>query len=45
LTGRKRWLRIDNYAHPIDDLAGAVVSARQDSVTLHDDAIYVLTET
>jgi len=45
LTGRKRWMRIDNYADPLADLAGAVVSARQDSVTLYDDAIYVLTET
>ncbi len=33
-TGRKRWLEVLNYAHPIEDLAGAVISARQDSVTL-----------
>lgn len=44
LTGRKRWLQINNYAHPIDDLEGAVISARQDSVTLYDDAIAVITE-
>ena len=45
LTGRKRWLTIENYSDPIKDLAGAVVSSRQDSVTLYKDAIYVLTET
>jgi hypothetical protein len=45
LTGRKRWMRIDNYADPVADLAGAVISCRQDSVTLYDDAIYVLNET
>lgn len=45
LTGRKRWLEIKNYAHPIEDLTGAVVSARQDSVTLYNDAIGVITET
>ena len=45
LTGRKRWLQINNYVDPVKDLAGAVVSARQDSVTLYNDSIYVLTET
>jgi hypothetical protein len=45
LTGRKRWMLIEDYADPVRDLEGAVVSARQDSVTLYDDAIYVLTET
>ena len=45
LTGRKRWLRMENYADPVRDLGGVVVSCRQDSVTLYDDAIYVLTET
>lgn len=44
LTGRKRWLAIENYSKPMDDLSGAVVTARQDSVTLYDDAVYVLTE-
>ena len=45
LTGRKRWMQINNYADPVRDLAGATITARQDSVTLYDDAIYVLTET
>ena len=44
LTGRKRWLQIENYSNPIEDLSGAVVTARQDSVTVYDDSIYVLTE-
>ena len=44
LTGRKRWMEVKNYSNPIEDLAGAVISFRQDSVTLYKDAIYVLTE-
>lgn len=44
LTARKRWLQIENYSHPIQDLAGAHVSARQDSVSLFNDSIYTLTE-
>jgi len=45
LTGRKRWMQINNYSDPVRDLTGAVVSFRQDSVSLYDDSIYVLTET
>lgn len=45
LTGRKRWLQVENYSDPIQDLAGAVVTSRQDSVTIYDDSVYVLTET
>jgi hypothetical protein len=44
LTGRKRWMRIENYSNPTRIIEGAVVSCRQDSVTLYDDAIYKLTE-
>ena len=44
VTGRKRWLRIEKYSDPIRDLSGAVVTARQDSVTLYKDATYVCTE-
>jgi len=44
LTGRKRWLRIEKYSDPIRDLIGATVTARQDSVTVYDDSISVLTE-
>jgi len=39
LTGRKRWLRVENYSEPVKDLTGAVVSFRQDSITLYNDAI------
>lgn len=45
LTGRKRWLKINNYAKPIEDLAGATISCRQDSVSLYNDSIFRLTET
>ena len=44
LTGRKRWMEIKNYADPINDLSGAVVSFRQDSITLYNDSICVITE-
>ena len=45
VTGRKRWLRIEKYSDPIRDLVGATVTARQDSVTLYNDSIGVITET
>jgi len=45
LTGRKRWLTINNYSDPVYDIAGAVIVGEQDSVTVYDDAIYKLTET
>jgi len=44
LTGRKRWLRIENYSEPISDLVGATVTARQDSVTVYNDSIAKCTE-
>lgn len=44
LTGRKRWLRIEKYSDPIRDLIGATITARQDSVTVYNDAAAVLTE-
>ena len=44
LTGRKRWLMLENFSDPKQDLADAVVSFRQDSVTLYKDASYKLTE-
>lgn len=44
-TGRKRWLRLEQYADPVSDLVGAVVVGEQDSVTLYNDSIYKLTET
>jgi len=45
VTLRKNWLRVENYVDPVKDLAGAVVSGRQDSVTVNKYAIAVLTET
>jgi len=45
LTGRKRWMRLEEYSDPVADLAGAVVSCRQDSCTLHNNAVGVITET
>lgn len=44
LTGRKRWLQIDNYSDPIADLAGAVVSARANSVMLQPKAAVDIAE-
>jgi hypothetical protein len=44
VTARKNWLRVENYSNPIMDLAGAVVTGRQDSVTVVDCAIGVVTE-
>lgn len=43
-TGRKRWLELKDFANPVEDLEGAVVSFRQDSVTLYKDSICVVTE-
>jgi HK97 family phage major capsid protein len=45
LTGRKRWMRIENYSNPVRDLKGAVVTFRQDSVSIYNDSIGVITET
>jgi len=39
LSGRKRWLRIEQYSDPVRDLVGATVTSRQDSVTIYNDAI------
>lgn len=44
LTARKRWLEIKDFANPFEDIGGAVVSFRQDAVTLYKDAICVVTE-
>jgi len=38
LTVRKRWMKIDNYSDPIRDLVGAVVSSRQESKCIYNDA-------
>ena len=44
LSGRKRWLRIENYSDPIRDMVGATITARQDSVSIYDDSVFVMTE-
>ena len=45
LTGRKRWMKIENYVEPFKDLAGCVISCRQDSVSLYNDSVFTLSET
>lgn len=45
VSGRKRWLRIENYSDPIRDLVGATITARQDSVSIYDDSVCTITET
>jgi len=45
LCGRKRWMQIENYAQPMRDLSGVVISCRQDCVTLYKDASSEITET
>ena len=44
LTGRKRWLQIENYSDPIRDLKGAVISGRQDQISVIDAASCEITE-
>lgn len=45
ITARKSWLKMEEYSNPIEDLAGVVISGRQDSATKYNDSIFVLTET
>ena len=44
LTVRKRWLKMENYSKPIKDLVGASITARQDQITVQNDASCELTE-
>ena len=44
ISGRKRWLRLENYSDPINDLVGAVISARQDTKSLYNDSVAKLSE-
>jgi len=44
LCGRKRWLKIEKYSNPVRDLECAIVSCRQDCVTLYKDAICTVEE-
>jgi hypothetical protein len=45
LVVRKRWMKIDRYAKPVEDLVGAVISARQDEATIYNDASCEITAT
>jgi hypothetical protein len=44
ISGRKRWMRIENYSDPVRDLAGAVISSRQDTVSIYDDSACKISE-
>lgn len=44
VAGRKRWMSIENYSNPAEDIGGAVVTSRVDSSSVFNDSIYVLTE-
>ena len=44
ISGRKRWMRIENYSDPIRDLQGAVISSRQDTVSIYDDSVCKISE-
>jgi len=39
-TVRKRWLKMDKYADPVQDLVGAVITGRQSSVYVYRQASY-----
>jgi len=41
-TVRKRWLKIENYSDPIQDLVGAVISARQGHLVAYADACCII---
>jgi hypothetical protein len=38
ISGRKRWLRLENYSDPVRDLVGATITARQDTQSLYNTA-------
>lgn len=44
LAVRKRWLKIENYSKPIQDLVGASITARQDQISVQNDASCEITE-
>ena len=45
ISGRKRWLRLENYADPVRDLVGATITARQDTVSIYNQSVAYLLET
>jgi hypothetical protein len=44
LSGRKRWMRVEQYSEPVKDLKGAMVTFRQDTICLYKDACTTYTE-
>ena len=44
ISGRKRWLRMENYSDPVRDLVGAVISARQDTKSVYNESVAYLQE-
>jgi hypothetical protein len=44
LSGRKRWLRMENYSDPVRDLVGATITARQDTVSIYNDSVCKISE-
>jgi len=44
LAVRKRWLKIEKYSKPIQDLVGASITARQDQISVQNDASCEITE-
>jgi hypothetical protein len=45
ISGRKRWLRMENYSDPVRDLVGATITARQDTQSLYNTAASYLLAT
>jgi hypothetical protein len=44
ISGRKRWLRLENYSDPVRDLVGATITARQDTVSVYNQSVCQVNE-
>ena len=44
LTVRKRWLKMEDYSDPVRDLVGVSITARQDQISIYNDASCEITE-
>ncbi len=44
LTVRKRWLKMEDYSDPVRDLVGVSITARQDQISVYNDASCEVTE-
>lgn len=44
MTVRKRWMKLEKFSDPVRDLVGAVLTSRQASATLYNDASCETTE-